>query len=140
LSTEKLLRQQFFVISLCKNSTPTSLKPRINNRNAKMKTRSQLKCVNMINKGNVTVEVNGEVLEITSKINRLEKLVFWKQWSHRLEVPLASINEFKRKRRCGIDTLYVFKTDRIIPFQCIGLTENQYSQLHSLFQFQSFSS
>ncbi len=94
----------------------------------------------MMNTGNVTLEVKNEVLEITSKSSILEKLVFWKQWSHRLEVPLASINEFKRRRRCGVDTLYVFKTDRIIPFQCIGLTENQYSQLHSLFQFQSLSS
>ena len=89
---------------------------------------------------NVTVNVKDEVLEITSKTSLLEKIVFWKQWSHRLEIPLSTINEFKRRRRYGIDTLYVFKTDRIIPFQCIGLTENQYRELHSLFQFQSFSS
>ena len=89
----------------------------------------------MKNKVNVIVRYDNDVLEISSKSSVLEKLVFWKQWSHRLEIPLSKINEFKRKRRCGIDTLYVFKTDRIIPFQCIGLTEVQYNQLHSIFQF-----
>jgi hypothetical protein len=86
----------------------------------------------MLKQLNFKIKIDQDILELRCNNTLASRIIFFKNWTYRLELPLSSISEISYKQRFGVKTLMVKKGKKIIPVCATGITRSQVLYLQGL--------